>query len=264
MILGHGEVADDPRPGRAEAALRRPDAPRPAARRVARASGLGSAGRHRGARRRRGRPAGSAGPRRASSSSSTGRPASSRRSTPSPTPLGDPGRARGDPVERARASTSASCLPSMARVMDKVTVVRSVTHPYPIHGVAYATTGIPRIDGPDGAQPARPAHWPFIGSVVDYVDRARARARPRDVPRNLAPALGVQQPAGRRGPPRRPVRRVPRPAYDPIATEFVGQGDASGPGRRSRRRPGRTSSRTGGSPPRAGSGSARSPTAARA
>src|SRR4051812_36417130 len=37
-------------------------------------------------------------------------------------------------------------LPRMARVMDKVTVIRSVSHPYPLHGVAYATTGIPRIE----------------------------------------------------------------------------------------------------------------------
>ena len=39
-------------------------------------------------------------------------------------------------------------LPHMARVMDRVTVVRSVTHPYPIHGVAYALTGVPTIDIP--------------------------------------------------------------------------------------------------------------------
>src|SRR5437588_3367153 len=37
-------------------------------------------------------------------------------------------------------------MPHAARVMDRVTVVRSVNHKYPIHGVAYATTGIPEID----------------------------------------------------------------------------------------------------------------------
>src|SRR2546423_1006322 len=37
-------------------------------------------------------------------------------------------------------------MPHAARVMDRVTVVRSVTHKYPIHGVAFATTGIPEID----------------------------------------------------------------------------------------------------------------------
>src|SRR3954467_10691537 len=34
-------------------------------------------------------------------------------------------------------------LPKIARIMDRVTVVRSVTHPYPVHGVAYAVTGNP-------------------------------------------------------------------------------------------------------------------------
>src|SRR5205823_40275 len=39
-------------------------------------------------------------------------------------------------------------LPNAAKVMDKVTVLRSLTHPYPIHGVAFATTGVPTIDVP--------------------------------------------------------------------------------------------------------------------
>src|SRR5215510_12419538 len=34
-------------------------------------------------------------------------------------------------------------LPRIARVMDRVTVVRSMSHPYPLHGVAYAVTGMP-------------------------------------------------------------------------------------------------------------------------
>src|SRR6516162_5602392 len=32
-------------------------------------------------------------------------------------------------------------LPLIARVMDQVTVVRSMSHPYPEHGVAYAVSG---------------------------------------------------------------------------------------------------------------------------
>ena len=31
-------------------------------------------------------------------------------------------------------------LPRLAQVMDKVSLIRSVTHPYPIHGVAFATS----------------------------------------------------------------------------------------------------------------------------
>src|SRR5262249_43814358 len=37
-------------------------------------------------------------------------------------------------------------LPNMAKVMDRTTVIRSMTHEYPIHGVAFAWTGNPTID----------------------------------------------------------------------------------------------------------------------
>src|SRR5262249_38399831 len=37
-------------------------------------------------------------------------------------------------------------LPRIARIMDRLTVVRSLTHPYPLHGTVYATTGIPEVD----------------------------------------------------------------------------------------------------------------------
>ena len=108
-----------------------------------------------------------------------------------------------------RAWTSASCCPHLARVMDKVTVVRSVTHPYPLHGVAFATTGIPTIDAADGAEPARPGalavhrlgrRLPRRGTRRRRARQARGAAQPR-------PALGLQQPARRRGAPRRPLRR---------------------------------------------------------
>src|SRR4051794_3235772 len=76
-------------------------------------------------------------------------------------------------------------LPRLSRVMDKVTVIRSVSHPYPIHGVAYATTGIPRIDVAMELNPRDPAQWPYIGSVVDYVERSRGGAGRPEVPTNL-------------------------------------------------------------------------------
>src|SRR5262249_34609322 len=78
-------------------------------------------------------------------------------------------------------------LPHAARVMHNVTVVRSMTHPYPIHGVAYATTGVPRIDIPMELNPHDGRHWPFIGSVVDYLARRDQPApRPGALPHNIA------------------------------------------------------------------------------
>ncbi|HEY2250601.1 MAG TPA: DUF1501 domain-containing protein, partial [Planctomycetaceae bacterium] len=76
-------------------------------------------------------------------------------------------------------------LPHMAAVMDKLCVVRSVTHPYPLHCVAYTTSGIPDYDVSLETRPRDARHWPYIGSVVDYVDRRRAAGAIQDVPQNI-------------------------------------------------------------------------------
>ncbi len=68
-------------------------------------------------------------------------------------------------------------LPNVAKVMDKVTVLRSLTHPYPIHGAAYALTAVPEIDVAMELSPRDPRHWPFLGSVVEYVDQQRRGGR---------------------------------------------------------------------------------------
>jgi len=54
-------------------------------------------------------------------------------------------------------------LPQIAQVMDRLTVVRSMTHPYPVHGVAYALTGMPTYTPAIEANPRAPEHWPFLG-----------------------------------------------------------------------------------------------------
>ena len=55
-------------------------------------------------------------------------------------------------------------LPNLAQVMDRTTVIRSVTHPYPIHGVAYAMTGVSVIDPPMELNPREERHHPWFGS----------------------------------------------------------------------------------------------------
>ena len=109
-------------------------------------------------------------------------------------------------------------LPRLAQVMDKVSLIRSVTHPYPIHGVAYATTGIPRIEIPMELNPRDPAHWPFIGSVVDHSTASGGRLRPserRTVPGNVVLPWAFSSQPDRRGRPRRAVRRFPRAGIRP-------------------------------------------------
>jgi hypothetical protein len=118
-------------------------------------------------------------------------------------------------------------LPRLAQVMDKVSLIRSVSHPYPIHGVAFATTGIPRIALPMEINPRDPNHWPFIGSVVDHVDSRHSPANRQgssSVPRNLVlPWAFSSQRVGevaRAG----PYGGFLGQAYDPTCTEFVGRG----------------------------------------
>ncbi|MCI0705384.1 MAG: DUF1501 domain-containing protein [Planctomycetia bacterium] len=76
-------------------------------------------------------------------------------------------------------------LPRIARVMDRVTVIRSVTHPYPEHGVAYAVSGIPTYTPELETRPRDSRHWPFIGSIVDYLEAKRSGNPAPAVPRNV-------------------------------------------------------------------------------
>ncbi len=115
-------------------------------------------------------------------------------------------------------------LPRLSRVMDKVTVLRSVSHDYPIHGVAFATTGIPNIELSMELSPRDGRHWPFIGSVVDHLDARRQPGALPEIPRNLAlpwafstRRVGEVARAG-------PYGGFLGPAADPVFTEFEGQG----------------------------------------
>ena len=76
-------------------------------------------------------------------------------------------------------------LPNIAGVMDRGTVVRSMCHPYPLHGVAYAVSGIPTYTPALETQPRATEHWPFIGSVVDYLEERGGRGGAAAVPRNV-------------------------------------------------------------------------------
>jgi hypothetical protein len=134
-------------------------------------------------------------------------------------------------------------LPNLAQVMDKVTVIRTVSHPYPIHGVAYATTGNPVVPLAAELSPREPLHWPFIGSVVDYMDAKKVsgtfyQSGPSPtsdshkrlltpfspVPRNLVLPWAFSSQRVGEVPRAGPYGGFLGQAYDPISTEFVGQG----------------------------------------
>jgi len=115
-------------------------------------------------------------------------------------------------------------LPETAKVIDRTTVVRSLTHPYPVHGVAYATSGLPDPRGSLEVAPRDPGHWPFIGSVVDHVEEGRRRGHTPAVPPNIALPWAFS--TRRANQPHRagPYGGFLGPAYDPVWAEFRGEG----------------------------------------
>jgi hypothetical protein len=118
-------------------------------------------------------------------------------------------------------------LPNMAKIMDRTTVVRSLTHPYPIHGVAYAMTGISTVDVAAELEPNDPRHQPYFGSIVEYFDRQRRGGRLGEFVQNAA--LPFPFSSQRSDQPFRagPYGSFLGAAYNPIWTEFVGEGTKS-------------------------------------
>lgn len=79
-------------------------------------------------------------------------------------------------------------LPRMAKWMNRVSTVRTVTHEWPIHGVAFSLTGTGRTDLAMETNPRDPRHWPYFGSVIDYVEtmeRRRQGQPERTIPTNI-------------------------------------------------------------------------------
>jgi hypothetical protein len=111
--------------------------------------------------------------------------------------------------------------PKMSQVMDKVTVLRSLTHPYPIHGVAFALTGVTSIDVAMELSPRDPRHWPYFGSVVEYVT-SRERVGFQAIPNNIA--LPFRFSSRRKGevPRAGPFAAFLGSEFDPAWTDFVG------------------------------------------
>jgi hypothetical protein len=119
-------------------------------------------------------------------------------------------------------------LPRIAQIMDRLTVVRSLTHPYPLHGTVYATTGIPEVDTKIEAIPRHPRQWPFIGSVVDYVaDRRQGGALP-EMPRNVALPF-VMGSKNEYPPLAGPYGAMLGDRYDPVYTDFTPEGTKLAP-----------------------------------
>lgn len=119
-------------------------------------------------------------------------------------------------------------LPKLASIADRLTVVRSLTHALPFHGVHYAVSGIPNISTTVEADPNDRSLWPFLGSVVDYLAQQRGATPLPPVPRNIALPFRLYARANFRllgGPYAGFLGR----RYDPIWTEFAANGTRPSP-----------------------------------
>lgn len=119
-------------------------------------------------------------------------------------------------------------LPRIAQIMDRLTVVRSLTHPYPLHGTVYATTGIPEVDTKIEAKPRHKRQWPFIGSLVDYFDDRRNDGRLPELPRNIALPF-VMGSKNEYPPLAGPYGAMLGMRYDPVYTDFTAEGTTLAP-----------------------------------
>jgi hypothetical protein len=119
------------------------------------------------------------------------------------------------------------CLPNLAKVMDRVTVVRSLNHPWNFHGMMWATTGIPEGSIPIEETQKHALHQPWLGSIFEYYRRqAHGPRKKGDVPDNLILPWLLSS--------RRPATFYARPhagylgnEYDPLWANFRGEATRS-------------------------------------
>lgn len=119
-------------------------------------------------------------------------------------------------------------LPQVAQILDRVTVVRSLTHALPFHGVHYAISGIPEISKTVEADPNDRSLWPSIGSVVDYLDEVRGHGTAEKLPRNIAMPFVLYSKCQFR-PLGGPYGGFLGSRYDPLWTEFDAKGTRAVP-----------------------------------
>ncbi len=120
-------------------------------------------------------------------------------------------------------------IPQHARIMDRVTVVRSMTHPYPLHGVGYVTSAMPMTSAELNSLPRDPRQRPYIGSIVDFVDEQKSGEAISRVPRNIGLPWLFGSRSGKYGTSSSkrlsgPYASFLGPGYDPIWTDFDGKG----------------------------------------
>ncbi len=115
-------------------------------------------------------------------------------------------------------------MPRVAAWMHRVATVRTVTHEWPIHGVAFSLTGTGKTDLAMETNTRDPRHWPYFGSVIDYLEtreRHRRRNPAGDVPTNIL----LPHRFGRPG----PQPQWLGPGWAPVTTSWEGRSTGADP-----------------------------------
>jgi uncharacterized protein (DUF1501 family) len=111
-------------------------------------------------------------------------------------------------------------LPRLAGVLDRVCLVRSMSHASNNHAVSVALSGLSRSEPSIEANRADPQHWPYFGSVLEYLWRQGGAAT--ELPQNLI----LPWPLNARTDPNRwsPHAAWLGPACNPVYPLFRGEG----------------------------------------
>jgi len=113
-------------------------------------------------------------------------------------------------------------LPKIAKVTDRIALVRSMTHENNNHSNLYTLTGYPAVDFSSETNPFDSRHHPFFGSVLDYLEDQRHPEQQPELPRNIGLPFQFSNysPVFRRA---GPYGAFLGHAYDPVWTEFDGK-----------------------------------------
>jgi Protein of unknown function (DUF1501) len=113
-------------------------------------------------------------------------------------------------------------LPKLAKMADRLALVRSMSHKHNNHSNLYTLTGFPALDFTSETNAADSRHHPFFASVVDYLEDRRSPGTVPEIPRNVGLPFqfsAFSQFFRRAG----PFGAFLGSAYNPVWTEFEGK-----------------------------------------
>lgn len=115
-------------------------------------------------------------------------------------------------------------LPRLAQLADRMTTVRSMSHPYPLHGVAYALSGLPVYTTDLETRPRDQLQWPYFGSVADWYWDTRRESGRKDVLQHVGLPWVMNSQVDDLGLIAGPYGAFLGQQYDPVWAQFQGQG----------------------------------------